>query len=129
MFAIVLLSSCPPSMRRALTLLGCVFRFVLRAAFDTRYKNNAKDFALFSLLLLRCSLLRSLQRVLGCGTSEATTLARRSLGLGDEHETITRTGNGSFDQQEVVVEIDAANAQVANRDLSVAHVTGHALTR
>ena len=62
-------------------------------------QKQSKRLCLFSLLLLRCSLLRSLQRVLGCGTGEATTLARRRLGLGDEHEAITRSRDCSFNRR------------------------------
>src|ERR1700727_3952921 len=82
-----------------------------------------------SLLLLgRCSLLRSLECISCLNAGKPTTLARRSLGLGDEHETVARTGDCAFNHEEIVFKIDAANAKVADRDLCVAHVTRHALT-
>src|SRR5580692_3841110 len=79
------------------------------------------------LFLLRSSLLRSLQRIEGSSSSKATTLARRSLSLGDKNVSITRAGYCAFDHEEVVFEVNAADAQVANCDLRVAHMAGHTL--
>ena len=45
-----------------------------------------------ALLLLRCSLLRAFNASVRCGTGEATTLSRRSLGLRDQHIAITGPG-------------------------------------
>src|SRR5260370_24307971 len=98
----------------------------------TLYKSfkSKKLFIYFSLLLLRrCCLLRSLQCILRCRAGKSTTLTWRSLGLGDENEAIARTWNCAFDHDEVVLEIDAADAKVANRDLRVTHVARHALAR
>src|ERR1700758_2110137 len=81
-----------------------------------------------SLLLLRRCLLRSLQRVLRCGTGEPATLTRRSLGLGDKNVSITRAGDCTLNQKEVVLKIDTADAEIADRDLRVTHVARHTLS-
>src|SRR5260370_24137839 len=115
MFAIVLLSSRSPSMRRALTLLGCVTRHVLRAACENETQANKRDFAYFSLLLLgRRSLLRSLQGVLRCGAGKSSTLPRWGLGLGDEHIAIAWAGNRAFDHEQIVFEGNSSTADVAD---------------
>ncbi len=66
--------------------------------------------------------------ILRGGTGKSTTLTRRSLSLRDQHIAITRARYCALDHDEVVLKIDAANAQVANRDLRVAHVARHTLT-
>src|SRR5437879_3127630 len=92
-----------------------------------RNPSKYKGLCLFSLLLLRCSLLRSLQCILRCGAGKSTTLSRWGLGLRDEHETIAWTGDRTFDHEQIVFEVDPSNAEVADGDLFVSHMAGHAL--
>src|SRR6185312_13472253 len=77
----------------------------------------------------RSSLLRSLQRVKRGRSGKATTLARRFLRLQDHHVSILVSRYRAFHQQQVVFRVNAADFQVAHRDLVYAHVPGHALIR
>src|SRR5262249_15903854 len=79
------------------------------------------------LLLLGGSLLRSLQRIDRAGSGKTATIARRRLGLRDQNVSVTRSGNCSFNQKQILIKIDAADTEVADRHLVVSHVAGHAL--
>src|SRR5262249_38733600 len=72
---------------------------------------------------------RSLQRIDRGRASESATLARRSLSLRNQHISIARSRDCAFHHQQVLVEIDTAHAQVANRYLVGAKVTRHPLAR
>src|ERR1035441_10801781 len=80
-----------------------------------------RDYLAAFLLLLRRSFLRSLQRIQRCASGEAATLTRRSLCLRNQNVSITRAGDRALHHQQVVLNIDAADAKVADRDLCVAH--------
>src|ERR1039458_6139480 len=79
------------------------------------------------LLALPGGLLRSLQRIDSTGSSKATALARRSLGLGNQHVALTRSRHCTLNHQQVLFDIDAANPQVTYRNLVRTHVPWHAL--
>src|SRR5882672_2684012 len=81
------------------------------------------------LRLTGSGLLGSLQRIQRGRSGKATTLARWFLCFQDHDITILRAGYRAFHQQQIVVVVDAADLQVAHRDLVNAHVAGHAHSR
>src|SRR6202012_4162851 len=60
-------------------------------------------------------------------TAKTTTLARGRLGQRDHDVTLARTGDGAFHHQQVLVQVDAANAQIAYRHLLCPEVPRHTL--
>ena len=135
MFAIVLLlSSCPPSMRRALTLLVCVSRSVPRAEVDLLIANGncaegasrrpRSDYFFFGAAFFEA---------FNGSSVPAPANPRRSLGGAFAFETRTYPSRGPGTAPSTISRlsssINAANAQVANRDLIRAHVARHALAR
>src|SRR5581483_210652 len=80
-----------------------------------------------SLLSLRRRFLRSLQRVDRGRAGESAPLTRRSLSLRDQHITIARPRHSAFDHQQILVEVDTANAQVTHGHLIGAEMPRHAL--
>src|SRR5437763_13221229 len=82
-----------------------------------------------SLFRLTCGrLLRCLQRIDRSCAGKSTTLTRRLLRLLDHDVSALWAGHRAFNHQQVLVKIDADNAQIANGYIVYAHVAGHALS-
>src|SRR5215469_3468189 len=77
------------------------------------------------LTFLRCPLSR-LQRIDRSRASKPTALSWRMLRLGNHQIAAHRPWHAAFDHKQIIVFIDAENAQVAHGDSLIAHVPRHA---
>src|SRR3954447_4188934 len=71
-------------------------------------------------------LLRSLQRIERGRTGESATLLRRLLRLVDQHVSVFMSRDRAFNDQQIVILVDAEDAQIADGLGIDAHVSRHA---